>query len=170
MKDKIKNLIVKYKEIITYIIFGVVTTAVNWVVYSIMVRVFNIDLSTVSDNNVIWEMFTGKSGSSLTLLLVSNLIAWVAGVIVAFVTNKIWVFESKEKSVKGVIKEFGLFVGSRIVSGVFEWFGQPLLVMLGMNQTLFGIAGFPAKIVISVIVVILNYVFSKLLVFRKKAE
>lgn len=168
MAETIKRLFIKHREIFLYIIFGVVTTAVNWVVYAVMVRILHVDLSAVSDANVVWEMFTGSAGKSLTALFISNLTAWAAGVAVAFITNKIWVFESRVRSVGGIAREFVLFVGTRVFSGLFEWFGTPLLVILGMSQKLFGVEGFPAKILISVLVVILNYVLSKLLVFRKK--
>lgn len=142
----IKNLFIKYKEIIMYLIFGVLTTAVNWVVYSLLVKLCGVNIT------------------------VSNIIAWFASVIFAFVTNKIWVFESKSWEIKLAFKEFCSFVASRLATGVIEWVGLPLLVKLGVDQTIFGIEGFVAKVVVSVIVVILNYVFSKLITFRTKKE
>lgn len=142
----IKNLFIKYKEIIMYLIFGVLTTAVNWVVYSLLVKLCGVNIT------------------------VSNIIAWFASVIFAFVTNKIWVFESKSWEIKLAFKEFCSFVASRLATGVIEWVGLPLLVKLGVDQTIFGIEGFVAKVIVSVIVVILNYVFSKLITFRTKKE
>ena len=93
-----------------------------------------------------------------------------AAVIFAFVTNKIWVFESKSWKPSVALKEFWLFVAARLITGVLEWFGVPLLVAIGLNQPLFGIDGFVAKILVSVIVIILNYVFSKLIIFKNKDE
>ncbi len=173
--SKIKELFKHYREIILYIVFGIVTTAVNWAVYALLTKVLSVDLASFSDVGI-FDVLFGKSieskqffadnSSQLIRLFVCNLLAWVAGVIVAFITNKIWVFESKNKN-KAVIKEFLLFTGSRTVTGCLEWFGLPLLILLGMNKTLFGVEGFFAKIIISVLVVILNYVFSKLIVFKK---
>ena len=92
----------------------------------------------------------------------------MAGVVFAFVTNKIWVFESKSWKPSVALKEFWLFVLARLITGVLEWFGVPLLVAAGLNQPLFGVDGFVAKLVVSVVVVILNYVFSKLIIFKNK--
>lgn len=173
--EKIKQLFGQYREIIHYIVFGVVTTIVNWAVYAVFVKLFKVDLSAFSGVGVFDMLFGSQKtaggifsdcSSELLLLFLSNFIAWVAGVIVAFITNRKWVFESKTKSV-GVVKEFFLFTGSRLVTGCLEWFGLPILILLGMNKTLFGVEGFFAKVIISVAVVILNYVFSKLIVFKK---
>lgn len=174
--SKIKELLIHYKELVLYIIFGVVTTLVNWIVYAILVKALNVDLASFSDVGIFDVLFKktaessaffSENASQLAKLFFSNIAAWVAGVIVAFITNKIWVFESKNKST-AVVKEFALFVGSRLITGCLEWFGLPLLIVLGMNATLFGIEGFTAKVIISVAVVILNYVFSKLIVFKKR--
>ncbi len=169
--DKIKELLVKYKELVLYVIFGVVTTVSNWITYAVMVRVFGVDLSDVKiENNIVYTMFHGASGRNLTLLFVANIIAWVVGVIVAFVTNKIWVFESKSWKPSTLLKEIGGFVTARLATGLLEWFGIPTLVLMGMNQSFFGIEGFPAKVIVSIIVVISNYVFSKFIIFRKKKK
>ena len=149
---KIFELLKKYKELITYFIFGVLTTLVNWVTYTLLVKI------------------SPESISELSWITVSNAAAWVAGVLFAFITNKIWVFESKSFALKTVIKELISFVAARAVTGVLEVFGVPLLVKLGLDQTVFGIEGMAAKLIVSVAVVILNYVFSKLIVFRKKKD
>ena len=62
------------------------------------------------------------------------------------------------------------FVGARLATGAIEILGLPLLYYIGMKQSLFGVEGFMAKIVVSVVVVLLNYVFSKLFIFRIKKE
>lgn len=141
---KIKNLFTKYKEIIMYLFFGVGTTAVNWMIYTIIVLL-------------------GQE----TNLTLANMIAWVGAVAFAYITNKLWVFESKSWNPKIVWKELGMFLGARIFSGIFEIGLFPVLVWLGMNQSIFGVEGMLAKVVISVLVIILNYIFSKLLVFKK---
>lgn len=147
---KIKELLIKYKEIITYIIFGGLTTLVNWFVYTVLVK--------ISPNNI----------DEIIWITISNAAAWVAGVLFAFITNKIWVFESKSFALKVVLKELISFVLARALTGVLEIFGVPLLVKLGLNQTIFGIDGMVAKLIVSVVVVILNYIFSKLIVFKNK--
>ncbi len=141
---KIKELIIKYREILIYLVFGVLTTVVSWGTYSLFVKAFGIPVE------------------------ISNTLSWVCAVLFAFVTNKIWVFESKKMDVKTIVNEFISFVGSRILTGAIEILGVPLLIRLGLSQTIFGVDGMLAKVLISVIVVILNYIFSKLLVFRNK--
>lgn len=134
------------KEIISYLIFGVLTTLVNWATYGVFVKYI---------------------GCGITL---SNAVAWVAGVIFAFVTNKIFVFESRSFALKTVLRELVSFVAARGVTGVLEIFGVPLLVKIGLDRTVFGVEGAIAKVLVSVIVIILNYVFSKLLIFKKGKE
>lgn len=144
MINKIKSLVKKYREIIVYLVFGVLTTAVNWLVYSVLVKHFSLSIN------------------------LSNTTAWFAAVIFAFITNKIWVFGSRKSNFKVLLKEFWLFFAARILSGVFEIGGLNLAVRLGFDQTLFGVKAFLPKIIISFVVVILNYIFSKLIVFKKE--
>ncbi|MBQ7739935.1 MAG: GtrA family protein [Eubacterium sp.] len=166
---KIKEIIIKYKEIITYIIFGVITTIVNWAAYTLMCYLLKADSSQIKPtDNVFNSILHGASGKNLTLLFIANIVAWFVGVIVAFITNKLWVFESKSWKPALVLKELGGFVAARIATGMLEWFVFPALVIAGLNQVIFGIQGFWAKIIVSVAVVVLNYVFSKFLVFKKK--
>ncbi|MCR5208242.1 MAG: GtrA family protein [Eubacterium sp.] len=171
MIEKIKELAVKYRELILYVIFGFVTTVANWIAYAVMVRALKIDLSTVKiENNVFYTVFHGAAGKTITLLLIANIVAWVVGVIVAFTTNKLWVFESKSLKPSTVLKELSGFIAARLATGFLEWFGIPALVLAGMNQSFLGIEGFPAKIIVSVVVIVANYVFSKFIVFRKKKK
>lgn len=138
------DLIKKYKEIILYVIFGAATTAINWIVYTVCIKVFSIEMT------------------------LSNALAWIIAVLFAFVTNKIFVFESKDKSLGTILKEGVSFFGSRVATGVLEIFLPTLLFKIGLDQSFLGIDGFWAKAFVSVLVIILNYVFSKLIVFRKK--
>lgn len=148
----IKGLFIKYKEIIMYLIFGVLTTAVNWVVYSVLVKLILAHASISND----------------VKMTIGNVLAWLAAVIFAFVTNKLWVFESKSWAPRLAFREFSTFVVSRLATGVIEWFAPLLLFKAGLDQSLFGVEGFVAKIAVSVLVVILNYVFSKLITFKNK--
>ncbi len=137
MLQKIRALVEKYWDIVTYLIFGVLTTVVNYLVY---LPIYNL---------------LGASAA------VSNAIAWVAAVAFAFLTNKPFVFKSHDWSAKTVLPELSKFVGCRVASGVLETLILLLAVdILGWNGNIW-------KIITSVLVVILNYVASKLLVFRK---
>ncbi len=150
---KIKELWNKYKEIIMYLIFGVLTTVVSWVTYAGFTMIIpDFSIGSLTKMNIV----------------IANVLSWICAVLFAFVTNKLWVFESKSWKFSLVMKELWLFIVARLLTGVIEWVGVPLLVQLGLNQTIFGIEGMLSKILVSVIVVILNYVFSKLIVFRKK--
>ena len=148
MIEKGKEIFFKYKETIMYLIMGVATTIVNWASYAIFIRVL--------------------SGAEHKVFI-SNTIAWVLGVIFAYVTNKIFVFESYNWELKYVVKEVFLFVSARAITGLIEIVGVPFLVdTLKFDAELFGTKGMMAKVCISVIVIILNYVFSKLFVFKKE--
>ena len=141
MLQKLKALYLRYREIIVYVFFGGLTTLLNWATF--------------------W-LCNGVLGAEQTL---SNAVAWVAGLIFAFVVNKRYVFESRNRSVRTTVREALSFVGGRIFSGVIEIAGPTVLVELGLDQTLFGLDGLLAKLIISVFVVILNYIFSKFFVF-----
>ena len=151
----IKKLWDKFHEIIMYLIFGVLTTVVSWVTYALF--------TMVVPTYTFW-------GITVDLTTTSNVLSWICAVIFAYITNKLWVFESKSWKPSVAIKEFWLFVSSRLVTGVIEWVGLPLLIKVGFNQSILGIEGMFAKILVSVIVVILNYVFSKLFIFKDKKK
>ena len=138
MTEKIRGLIEKYWDIISYLFFGVCTTVVNYIIY---LPCYNI------------------LGMSAT---VSNMIAWVVAVAFAYLTNKPFVFKSNDWSRQTVIPELTKFVGCRIGSGAAETLILLLAVdMLGWNGNIW-------KLITQVMVVILNYIGSKLLVFKKK--
>lgn len=134
---KLEELIKKYWDIISYLIFGVLTTAVNYVVY---LPCYNI---------------LGFSAA------VSNGVAWAVAVAFAYLTNKPFVFRSHDWSMKTVLPELGKFVACRVGSGVLE------TVILLVTVDWFRWDGNVMKLITSVLVVIINYVGSKLLVFRK---
>lgn len=149
---KIKDLLYKYKELITYVIFGGLTTLVNFVAFYVVTQIL---------------------GEELYLL--NNAIAWVVSVVFAYVTNKLFVFESKSWNLKLVAKESVEFVGARIFSFLIEEGGMLLFVsVLGFGEISFNIFGFTitgqliAKLILAVVVVIMNYFFSKFIIFRKK--
>ena len=153
------------REIITYIIFGVLTTAVNLVTFYIFKKIFI---------SIGWEgvfnKLLGSAGWDKALELLGSgtdypdatVIAWTVAVIFAFVTNKLIVFESKSWKPAVAGKEFVGFIGARLFSLLVE------LVFMFVMVTLLKWNDFVAKFIVQVIVVILNYVFSKLLIFKNK--
>ena len=136
--ETIKILWNKYKEIINYLIFGVLTTIVNYISYIILTKVCNIDY------------------------LVSTVIAQVIAIIFAYITNKIFVFQSKNLSKKEFFKEMFSFFGFRILSLFLDMGFMYIFVdMLHLNDVIM-------KLVSNVLIVIANYIFSKLFIFKKK--
>ena len=135
---KLKQWIDKHWDIFSYLIFGVLTTVVNYIVYLPLLNILQLSAA------------------------LSNVIAWAAAVAFAYVTNKPFVFKSHDWSLRTVIPELSKFVSCRVASGAMETAIIFVAVdMLGRNGNIW-------KLVTSVLVVILNYVFSKLIVFRKK--
>ena len=135
--DKIRALLEKYWDILSYLFFGVLTTVVNYLVYLPCYNLLNLSAA------------------------VSNAIAWVVAVAFAYLTNKPFVFRSHDWSAKTVIPELTKFVTCRIGSGLLETGILFLCVdLLAWNGNVW-------KLITSVLVVILNYVASKLLVFKK---
>lgn len=140
-----KALALAHREMVTYLIFGVLTTVVNYVVYWLCTLILTPDIF-LRDKNY----------------LVSNAICWIAAVAFAYVTNKLFVFESRSWRPAVVAREVTAFVGARLLSFVFDMGIMFVCVSLvGMNE-------FIAKLIAQVIVVILNYIFSKLFIFRRK--
>lgn len=153
------------REIITYIIFGVLTTAVNLVTFYIFKKIF-ISIGWEGVFNKLlgsagWDKALKLLGSG-TDYLDATVIAWTVAVIFAFVTNKLIVFESKSWKPAVAGKEFVGFIGARLFSLLVE------LVFMFVMVTLLKWNDFVAKFIVQVIVVILNYVFSKLLFFKNK--
>lgn len=135
-----RNFFSKYRDVLLYLIFGGLTTLVNFFVYF---PLYNLQ---------------GLSGAF------SNVIAWLVAVIFAFLTNKPFVFQSYDWSVKTVLPEATKFVGCRILSGLMETLSIWMFVdLLRWN-------GNWIKIIVSVMVVILNFIFSKWIVFIKKGK
>ena len=110
------------------------------------------------------------------LYLVSNAIAWFAAIVFSYVTNKLYVFKSKSWKTKVILKEISSFFGARIFTFVIEETGLFALVdIVGFGKYSIDIMSFNikgdiiAKLIIAVVVVVINYLFSKLFIFKKKA-
>ena len=134
----------KHKGVILYIIFGGMTTVIDWSVSFLL------------------YYFWGDAIDATPILLHgANVIAWVAAVTFAYVTNRIWVFESKRKGFFPIVCEIAAFAGGRVLTLLLqEAIMGVFCTWLGLNEYLF-------KVIAAVLVVILNYFISKLLVFRK---
>lgn len=140
IKGLIRNIWKKLmtREIITYVIFGILTTIVNFTTFHIFCNILNIEDLT------------------------ANAIAWVIAVAFAYIVNALWVFRSKYISVSNEVKKVIRFVLARISSFIIEQAGLIVFVKwLNFNNLI-------VKAVLAIIVIIINYVFSKLFVFTKK--
>lgn len=133
----IKELYEKYKDTVPYLIFGVLTTLVNVVSYWLFARIF-------------------KAG-----VMPSTIIAWILSVLFAYVTNRKWVFHSEENSKRGIVREIVYFFAYRLSTGFIDWACMYIFVdVLHWNDL-------TIKIIANFIVIVLNYVASKLVIFRK---
>lgn len=147
------------RELFMYIIFGVLTTAVNWFVYWIV---------TVSFGLHQYEIDTSQYK---LIVNAANVTAWVSSVLFAYYTNKKWVFQSKKAGKTGAWQEFWLFVSSRILSFALFDLGLSNLCLFVLPDFHFVITRDQwIKLIMNVLVVIFNYVASKWVVFRKKNE
>lgn len=136
--DKIKQLISTNMALINYVIFGVLTTAVNLIVF--------------------WVANTPLH----LYYLVANLIAWFLSVVFAFFTNKYFVFKSRTIGWKPFLKEFLLFLWMRVLSGVFDMGSMFAMVsLLKIDDVI-------AKILTQFVIVMLNYTFSKVVIFKER--
>ncbi len=135
--EKVKKFYLKYKSIFAYLFFGVCTTILNWAVYFLCYDTF-----TISN-------------------IISTIIAWIIAVAFAFVTNKLWVFNSKLFDKKTVFYEICSFTVARLATGVLDVIIMFLAVdIFSMNSNIW-------KLLSNIIVIILNYIFSKLYIFNK---
>ena len=139
MLKKVKSLYFKYEEIINYLIIGVLTTIVSLGTYFIFTHTF-LDTSALG-------------------IQIANVLSWICAVTFAYVTNRIIVFKSHNKN---ILKEVTNFFGSRIFSLLVE------MLSMFIMATLLGINDMISKIVCQVIVTVLNYILSKLFVFKKE--
>ena len=136
----IKKLYVKYKDLVYYGIFGVLTTLVNLVVYWLMAH--PIGLRTVP----------------------SSVIAWIAAVSFAYITNRNWVFHSEANTKASIFREIIFFFLCRLATGVIDWVFMYVTVdILHWNDLIM-------KFIANVIVIVLNYVASKSVIFRHKTK
>ncbi len=147
----IKQFLKKHKQIILYVVFGFLTTLVNYVSYFLCKAV-----------GIRYEIAT--------------VIAWICAVLFAFITNKMFVFESRDSKAKTVSKEIAMFFAGR----VFSLFLELIIMKIGMdiihagNFTVFlfeknlPLGEFITKTVAGIVVLITNFIISKFIIFKKK--
>ena len=124
------------KEIILYVIFGVLTTIVNLIAYYLFSNIININY------------------------LISNAIAWIISVVFAYITNKFFVFNSSDINKDVIIEEFIKFMNCRLISGLSE------VVLLFLFVDLLLMNDIVAKLIIGVLVALINFIFSKVFIFK----
>lgn len=133
----LKKIFNQFKELFIYGIFGVLTTIVNICIYTLCVKQLSLHY------------------------LIANVIAWIIAVIFAFITNKLFVFKSKSWERKIWINEFTKFIGARIVTGVLDMLMMYIMVDVLILNDVF------SKTIVNIIVILVNFVFSKLIIFKK---
>lgn len=139
-KDKVIELWKRYKAVILYLIFGGITTIINILTYAIGYQILGL-------GNVM-----------------SNTIAWLFAVIIAYITNKLWVFESRSLNNKNLVHELMSFFSCRIITG-----GIDLIIMyVSVDRMHFN--PIIMKIVANFIVIVSNYFASKYLIFNRKYD
>ncbi len=140
--EKIKKLCRKYEEIIAYLIVGVLNTLVSWAAWFACAY-------TILDAQVVWQN------------VVLSIISWVVGVVFGYVLNRKYVFKSTEPE---IMKEFLQFSGGRVSTGILDPVMMVLMVnVLKINESF-------SKIFVSAVVMVGNYLISKLFVFKKDTQ
>lgn len=144
--EKSKKILLKYvnKEIVSYLFFGVLTTVVSYSTFAATVYIM------------------GGDDQDRVVVFVSNCVSWVFAVAFAYITNKIYVFKSKDFSPKVLLKEISAFASARLFSFGFE------IVFIDFMLNIFSVRGLISKILANVIVTIMNYFFSKFFIFKNK--
>lgn len=136
----VKMLIRKYKDLILYGIFGVLTTIANIATYWVMAHPLGLPT------------------------MLSTIIAWIVAVLFAYVTNRKWVFHSEAHTKDEVVRELGSFFACRLVTGVVDWLCMLIFVtVLQFNDV-------AIKAIANVVVIVLNYIASKLIIFKHKSR
>ena len=135
---KLYDLFIKYKEVILYLVFGGLTTLVNIVGYMLFTRLFGLDT------------------------MIANGIALTISILFAYVTNKLFVFESRTETFRAALREFVSFIACRIATAVLD------MLIMYITVDMLGWYDMVMKILDNIIVIVLNFVFSKLIIFTSK--
>lgn len=133
-----------HKEPVMYVIMGVSATIFNWIIYALFVRVMPMELA--------------------------NAFSWGGTLVFAYITNKLFVFDSWNFEKRVLFKEFSVFATARGITGVLEIVLLPQMYALGLKEATFGIHGMQAKIAVCLIMVVVNYFCTKRMVFVNSNE
>lgn len=134
---KITLIFKKYKEALSYLFYGVLTTLVNWGVFQVLNDTFSVN----------WEY--------------ANVIAWIAAVVFAYITNRKYVFKSISPN---IIREFLFFTQLRFLSLLLDMLAMYILIEM------ITITPFMSKVITGILVLILNYIFSKKIIFKDRRK
>ncbi len=135
---RITELIKKYKNIILYLFFGVCTTLINIIAYWVMAHPMQLSV------------------------MLSTIVAWILAVLFAYITNRKWVFYSGAIKKKEILREIVSFFSCRLITGVVDWICMFVFVdYLKLNDIII-------KFIANIVVIILNYIASKVIIFKKK--
>lgn len=170
--EKIKDFCKKHRELLLYLVFGVGTTAVGWIVYFAVLWSWKAALSLPADDTVSKAYLVGYT--------VAQIVQWVAAVLFAFVTNRKWVFTDADRSVSVPI-QLSKFAAGRVVTFVIDYLitffaalGLGLLIPAMTSAIFLGrewnLAEIGAKVLAAVVVIVCNYIFSKIFVFTRKKQ
>lgn len=139
-QGKIKQFVETYRSFIPYLVFGILTTLVNIATYWVCAHVLMIGT------------------------MQSTIVAWVLAVLFAYITNRKWVFHSSTNGVHAIVKEIAMFYACRITTGIVDWACMYVFVdLLSYNDVVI-------KFFANVLVIILNYVASRLFIFQKHSR
>lgn len=128
----------KYKPYILYVLFGILTTVINVTIYNGLY--YKLEFSNI----------------------LSNSIAWIITILTAYITNKIWVFENNEKTALAILKQFLMFVACRVATGALD----TLIMYITVDVLLY--TAWVFKFISNAIVIVLNYLFSKFVIFARR--
>ena len=169
---KIKNLCEKHREILLYLVFGVLTTFVGWGVYFGVLWIWK----------GVFSLPVEDTTSSMYIIgyTIAQVVQWIAAVLFSFLTNKKLVFTDADKNVS-TIKQLCVFAGGRVLTFFIDLFGTILIAIAAAklipaltSVTLIGrewnLAEIGAKLFVAVVVLVSNYIISKLLVFKKSKK
>ncbi len=140
--EKISQLFFKYKEIILYVFFGGLTTAVNWVSYLLLVSIMG-------------------GAESTSAVMTATIVSQILSILFAYFTNRKWVFESKVRGAKPIAVEMTKFFGCRGASIVLD------IIVMFVGVSVLHLNDAVMKLLSNVLIVIVNYLFSKVFIFTK---
>lgn len=145
MRQMIKDIFRQYREKLSYVVAGAMTSLIAWGTYAFFIY------AECSIN-------------------VSNILSWIIAVLFSYLINKVFVFQASAWKISQVFKEITTFVSSRLLTGAIEIISVPFFIWLGITQSFAGIEGFGAKFLAGLLPLVMNYVLGKGAVFRVRKK